>query len=491
MVEVRNEVRRGYYRDSVALMRTARAIEALPGVVDAGLMIGTPANKQILREAGLLVEEGEQAGPGDLIMAVRVRDASLVEAAIGEARRLLDQPRPAVAGGGSWHPHTLRGALQQMPEANLALISVPGAFAAAEARKALRRGLNAMIFSDNVSLADEMALKREARGLGLMVMGPDCGTAIIGGVPLGFANAVTRGDVGIIGASGTGIQEVTCLISNGGRGISHAIGTGGRDLTAEVGGITTLSAIDLLERDRNTRHIVLISKPPAPEVARVVLERASASPKRFTVCLLGDTGGFKSANISFVGTLTEVAESVLGHKLAPHQGPLPKPTGDGRLARGLFCGGTLCAEAQLILRRAGQAVASNAPVPGAERLGGTRPAHTLIDLGDDAFTHGRPHPMIEPALRDAPLADALGDPTVGVVLVDVILGWGIHADPAGELARTLARRPGRGPIIVASVTGTDADPQVRFDQVRKLTDAGVAVAPSNAAAAALALSCVR
>jgi FdrA protein len=489
---IRNEVRKGFYLDSVALMRNAQAIAALPGVEEAGLMIGTPANKEILREAGVLDDVGGQAGPGDLIIALRASSAQAAEAAMIEARRLLDRPRGALSVGAVWQPHTLRGALRQMPGANLALISVPGDFAAAEARKALRRGLNVMIFSDNVPLRDEVALKREARDLGLLVMGPDCGTAIIAGVPLAFTNAVPRGDIGILGASGTGIQEVACRIANAGRGISHAIGTGGRDLSREVGGITTLMTIDLFDRDQATRHVVLVSKPPAPEVASVVLTRAGKSPKPITLCLIGGTSeGPLPPNVRLAGTLAEAAESVLGRKLAPYQGALPKPEGRGRLIRGLYSGGTLCAEAQLILQRAGQIVASNVPIPGAARLGAKSDAHALIDLGDDEFTHGRPHPMIEPATRDAPLAQALADKTIGVVLLDVILGWGSHLDPAGEVARAIASRPAGGPAIVASVTGTEADPQVRSIQVDKLIDAGIVVAPSNAAATTIALQCVR
>src|SRR6516164_545955 len=267
---IRTEIRKGFYLDSVALMRAARSIAELPGIEDAGMMIGTPANMEILREAGLLDEAGAQAGPGDLVIALRARTPAAAAAAMTQARRLLEQPRRGEDGGTSWQPRTLRAAVRQMPDANLALISVPGNFAAAEARKALRRGLNVMIFSDNVPLAQEVALKCEARDRGLLVMGPDCGTAIVGGVPLAFANSVPRGDVGIIGASGTGIQEVSCLVANGGRGISHAIGTGGRDLSAEIGGISTLTAIDLLDNDAATQQVVLISKPPAPEVTKQV-----------------------------------------------------------------------------------------------------------------------------------------------------------------------------------------------------------------------------
>jgi FdrA protein len=489
---IRNEIRKGLYLDSVALMRAARAIAALPGVEEAGMMIGTPANKEILREAGVLDEAGAQAGPGDLVIAVRVRDADAAAAAMTEARRLLDQPRRSEAGDASWQPRTLRGAVEQMPDANLALISVPGDFAVAEARKGLRRGLNVMIFSDNVPLGQEIALKREARDLGLLVMGPDCGTAIIGGVPLAFANSVPRGDVGIVGASGTGIQEVSCLIANGGRGISHAIGTGGRDLTQEVGGITTFAAIDLLDKDPATRHIVLISKPPAREVAKQVLARVGKSAKPFTLCLIGSRpDAALPANVRFAGTLAEAAEAVLGRKLAAYQGALPKPASAAKLIRGLFCGGTLCSEAQMILQRSGLDVVSNVPVPGAERLGAKRNAHMMIDLGDDEFTRGRPHPMIEPATRDAPLAEALADETVGVVVLDVVLGWGSHPDPAGQLVRALGNWAGTGPMIVASVVGTEADPQVRSSQVRKLADAGIILAASNASATEIALQCVR
>jgi FdrA protein len=488
---IRNEVRNGFYLDSVALMRISRAIAALPGIEEAGLMIGTPANKEILREAGLLADAGMQAGPGDLVICLRAIDAAAADAAIAEARRLLDQPRRSAAGGAAWRPRTLRGAVQQMPDANLALISVPGDFAAAEARKALRRGLNVMIFSDNVPLEQEIALKREARDLGLIVMGPDCGTAIIAGVPLAFANVVPQGDIGIIGASGTGIQEVSCLIANAGAGISHALGTGGRDLSAEVGGIATLTAVDLLDRDAATRHVVVISKPPAPQIAKLVFDRVGRSPKPFTVCLIGSAAsGSMPANAKLAGTLTEAVESVLGRKLEAYPGPLPQ-RGAGRLIRGLFCGGTLCAEAQVVLQRSGHTVVSNAPIPGVAALGAMRDAHAMIDLGDDHFTRGRPHPMIEPATRDAPLAEALADKAVGAVLVDVILGWGAHTDPAGELVRALGARPPNGPAIVTSVTGTEADPQVRSAQVRKLAEAGVVVAPSNAAAAGLALQCVR
>jgi FdrA protein len=490
-----NEVRRGCYLDSVVLMRIARALSALPGVCEAGVMIGTAANKEILDEAGVLGDVGAGAEPADLIIAVAAVSEEATAAAMAEARRLLDAPMRHTGPASAWRPRTLRAAVRQLADANLAIVSVPGAFAAAEARQALRQNLNVLIFSDNVAIAEEAALKTEARERGLLVMGPDCGTAIIAGAAIGFANAVPQGDVAIIGASGTGIQELACLLANAGRGISHAIGTGGRDLTGEVGGITTLAALDLLEQHAATRHIVLVSKSAAHEVVATVHARAARSAKSVTSCIVGAPSGQGLApNIRSCATLQEAAEHVLGHGIAPYRGHLPAPDPRRRLIRGLFCGGTLCSEAQAILLRADHAVASNAPVPGARRLVKSDDISSLIDLGDDAFTHGRPHPMLDPQLRAPPLARALNEATVGVVLLDVVLGWGSHADPAGEVIRALAAGPPRGvggPVVIASVTGTEADPQVRSRQVAKLTDRGIIVAPSNAAAAALALQCVR
>jgi FdrA protein len=354
-----------------------------------------------------------------------------------------------------------------------------------------------MIFSDNVPIADEVALKDEAAARGRLVMGPDCGTAIIGGVPLGFANAVPRGDVGLIGASGTGIQEVSCLLAHAGRGISHAIGTGGRDLKAEVGGRTMLAAIDLLDTDAATRHIVLISKPPAPDVLARILARVGRSPKRFTICMIGSSDMAMPDNARTARTHLAAVEDVIGRSFdavadrTGLRGPAGRP-----LIRGLFAGGTLCAEAQVVLTAARglggvpmSEVVSNVPIPGSGRLTGRMidaTAHCLIDLGDDIFTRGRPHPMIEPAVRDEPLSEALADPRCGAILLDCVLGTGGHDDPGGHLAARLRNRAAGGPVVVASVTGTDRDAQVRSRQVAALERAGVVVAGSNAAAAEVA-----
>jgi FdrA protein len=486
MSVIANEVRRAAYFDSIVLMRISRQVAAMAGVEEAGLMLGTPANKDILREAGVLGPDGEAAEPGDLILALRAADPAAAAAAMAQAKRLLDAPREQAAPSGLVAVRTIRSAVRELPDANLALISVPGHFAVAEARKALALGLHVMLFSDNVALADEVAIKREARERGLMVMGPDCGTAIIGGAPLCFANEVPRGEIGIVGASGTGIQEVSCLIARAGGGISHAIGTGGRDLKAEVGAITTLMAIDALDADPATRHIVLISKPPEAAVARVVLDRVARSTKPFTICFLGASGLALPANAHAVATLHAAADASMGRVASHASAPHVRANG---VVRGLFAGGTLCSEAQIVFAQAGLPVASNVPVPGAAMLGRADGVHTMIDLGDDEFTRGRPHPMIEPAVRERPLAAALADPAVGAVLLDVVLGHGAHPDPAGHLAGILGKRNG-GPLVIASVTGTDADPQPRADQVDKLVAAGVIVAGSNAEAAELAAAAI-
>ena len=488
-----NRVRAGFYLDSVALMRASRTVEERAGVEAAALMIGTEANRALLDDAALLAEAGRGAGANDLIVAVRAADAAAAEGAIEAALELLDRPAPATAGASEWVPRSLDTALRALPGANLAIVSVPGAFAAREARRALARGLNVMVFSDNVSVADERALKEEARARGLLMMGPDCGSAIIAGAPLGFANAVNRGEIGIVAASGTGLQEVSCLIARAGGGISHAIGVGGRDLSDAVGGITTLAAIDALDADAATQRIVLISKPPGAAVTARVFERIAASAKPFTVCFFGLDAPVVPANAAFTPTLRAAAEHALGGAtLGADFDPPPAGRDPGRhRIVGLYAGGTLCAEAETILIAAGEAVRSNVPIPGALPLspGDADGGHVLIDLGADEYTLGRPHPMIEPAVRREALARALADDSAAVILLDVVIGHGAHHDPAGAIAGVLAGVT-RRPAVVASVCGTDGDPQVYGDQVEILRRAGAIVAPSNAHAAEAALAVI-
>lgn len=490
---VLNEVRKGFYLDSVALMRMSRTIAATEGIEEAAMMMGTPSNREIMASAGLLVDAGESAGGGDLIIGVRAASRELAEAVLAEAKEQLDQPVARGVHGKEWRPRTLRAALKVAPESNLALISVPGEFAIAEARKAIRRGLHAMIFSDNVGLVEEAELKREAKELGRLVMGPDCGTAIINGTPLAFANVVPRGDIGLVGASGTGTQEVSCLIAQYGGGISHAIGVGGRDLKSEVGGISTLMAIDALAADSSTKRIVMISKPPPANVAAVVLDRLAACGKPATVCFIGAEAMKMPANATQVFTLKDAANCAMGletGELCKAETAIEIPDGRNRV-QGLFSGGTLCAEAQVLFLGEKQTVQSNAPIPGVDSITNNR-GHLILDLGDDEYTKGKPHPMIDPSVRDDMLGAALADKQTGAILIDVVIGFGAHEDPAGHLIEFCASRCSAGsPVIIASVTGTDADPQVRSVQMAKLRSAGIHVAPTNADAAAWALGAVR
>lgn len=494
---VLNEVRKGFYLDSVALMRLSREIGSAPGVIEAALMMGTPSNQAIMKNAGLL--DGNVAAQGnDLILAVRAESELAARTALGDALKALDKPKKQGAAAEAWQPRSIAAAVKVAPDSNLALISVPGEFAAAEARKALNRGLHVLMFSDNVSIADELSLKQHARELGLLMMGPDCGTAVIGGAPLAFANKLNRGKIGIIGASGTGTQEVSCLISEAGEGISHAIGVGGRDLKKDIGGITTLMAMDALDADPDTSHVVLISKPPHPDVAKAVITRIAKSPKTYTVCFIGAASADLPANARFAPTLKEAAEKALGSKsigsgfnAASAAARLPRGNGGARI-EGLFAGGTLCAEAQVILGAGGRKVASNAAIPGVPALDDkvSVGCDRIIDLGADEYTQGRPHPMIDPSVRDDALRAALVNPEIAVVLLDLVIGYGAHADPAAHLAQIVAGRAANAPLLIASVTGTEQDRQVRSTQIRKLESAGIIVAPSNAQACELALAAV-
>jgi len=390
---------------------------------------------------------------------------------------------------------SLQMALARSPAANLALISVPGDYAAAEAMKALRLGLHVMLFSDNVALADEVALKRYAAGRGLLVMGPDCGTAIVDGVPLGFANAVRRGAVGVVGASGTGTQQVTSLVHRRGGGISHAIGTGGHDLGKDVGGITMLHGLGLLARDPDTRVIVLISKPPSPAIAREVIAAARKAAKPVVVNFIGSAEDPSGGNLHVSRTLDDAASAAValakGRKpprasTSPLKPPKLKFKRGQRYIRGLFSGGTFCYEASALLGD----VWSNAPVDPKRAIEDPWKSreHTLVDLGDDVFTRGRPHPMIDLRLRNERMLEEAADPQVAVILLDVVLGYGSHPDPAAEIVPVLTRirKKTRSPVIVASVCGTDEDPQGLARQEAALRDAGVLLTESNASAARLA-----
>ena len=483
----RNLVKPNAYFDSVALMRIAATLNARAEVAAASLMMGTPANQELLEDAGLLAAEGKAAGPNDLIIAINA-DEGLLDALLTEAEAGLDAGAPA-AGGGEGEKVRPR-TLEQVEGANLALVSTPGTYAAGEALKALKLGLHVFLFSDNVPPEEELLLKQEAGRRGLLVMGPDCGTAIINGVPLGFANAVRRGDIGLVGASGTGSQQIACLVDRAGAGISQLFGVGGHDLSEAIGARSMLVALDALAADPATRVIVLVSKPPAPSVAAAVLERAARAGKPVVVNFLGARVEARG-NIHPAATLEEaamLAASLSLNRTVTLAQDQPTAAGlAGRLApgrsaiRALFSGGTFAYEAKLLLGE----VATSAGRWSPGQPIAFPPGNLVLDLGDDEYTVGRPHPMIDPSLRVEFLRAAAAAPDTAVILLDVVLGTGSATDPAGALVPAIREAAG-GPLVIAFVCGTAADAQGLDHQEALLREAGVVLAPSSTAAIRLA-----
>jgi len=500
-VPIAATTKRNFYKDSVALMRIAQAIGARDGVSRVSLLMGTPANKDILSQGGLLAPELAPAAPADLMILVDGDEDALAPALAAIEGELAGRETAAAGERTEIAARSIAMGLERLERATLAQVSVPGPYAAAEALKALKRGLHVFLFSDNVPLAEEQVLKRLAAKKGLLVMGPDCGTAIIGGVPLGFANAVRRGGIGIVGASGTGMQEVSCRIHALGEGVSHALGTGSRDVSEEIGGTTLLAGLDLLARDPDTRAIVIVSKPPSPAVADRALAAARACGKPVVVLFLGAQvpGG---GNVHPVATLEDAAsvavavargDRAVARAGAPEALPVRLAAGQ-RFLRGLFSGGTYCTEAQYVWKGAGIATWSNAPADKKYALPHGAPSrdHTAIDLGADEFTVGRPHPMIDFTARTERLLAEARDPSVAAIVLDVVLGYGANADPAGELApavraaRALAAREGRELVVLGFVCGTEDDPQGLASQAETLRAAGMVLAPGSTAAARLA-----
>jgi succinyl-CoA synthetase alpha subunit len=509
------------YHDSVSLMLVARELSKFEGVQDAAVVMATEANKSILADAGLLTDEAKTTTPNDLLIAVSAENEAQADAALRIAESLLKK-KTVTAESGVFRPKTLRSALASHPEANVAVISVAGRYAADEAWEALQRGLHVLLFSDNVSLEDEIALKTYARDHGLLLMGPGAGTTILNGVALGFANQLPRGPVGIVSAAGTGLQEVSTLIARRGVGISQGIGTGGRDLRKEVGGIMMLEGLKALQQDPETGVLVLISKPPAEEVVQVILKQVSTSQKPTVICFLGGEISTLAGIPHVIPTRTLYTCALQAVRTVQLRGRMPtasspsvadmqeflsaesaalaeqawalklKLNPDQRYLRGLFSGGTLCYEAQVIWKgMLPGPVYSNAPLPGGPALPDATKSiqHSAVDLGEEEFTVGRPHPMIDNDLRIRRLLQEARDPEVVVLLLDVVIGYGAHPDPASELApaiRQARQLASRELLVVASVTGTEGDPQRLSAQTGALQAAGAIVCDSNAAAARLA-----
>lgn len=494
-------IKKNLYQDSVSLMLLTNHLSAMDNVERISVMMGTPSNKDIMKGSGLYTDELEEASPNDLVVVAETED---MDSVVEELEDFLDNQSADSEATAYSTVRTWEMAENKLPNADLAVISIAGEHAAAEANKALDRDLNVFLFSDNVSVEDELQLKQRASSKGLIVMGPDCGTGILNEVPIAFANVVEKGNIGIVGASGTGIQEVSTIIGNHGGGVSQAIGTGGRDLSSEIGAITTIQGLKVLDADPDTDVITYISKPPAPEVRDKVINVFKTLSKPVVAVFIGDKPQDAHDNIHYAWTLEDTALQALQlaeeNKFSTDKIILEneaiqkvKENGEQRYIKGYYCGGTLALEAAMILETAFQ-LDPDAAHPEGMML--QHEEHEIIDLGDDAYTQGRAHPMIDPSFRVEKVKEAAKDAKTAIILLDNVIGYGAHEDMAGvfapviEKAKQEAAAEGRAFIAIASVTGTAQDPQVYQDQVDKLEAAGIIVTESNAQATKLSADIV-
>ena len=500
------QVHPGSYVDSLLLMAATVTMDGLAGVGWAAAVMASPRGLEDLAAAGFGGPELAALGGNDLVLAVKGDDDDAVQQALDAGWAAVSTERTAPsAGGGLAPPTSIAQAVRRTEGANVAIISVPGAYAALEAHHALTAGLHVLLFSDGVPLEEEVELKTRAATLGLLVMGPGAGTAVLGGTGLGFANVLgaraATGAVGVVAAAGTGAQEVSALLDRWGVPVSQVIGVGGRDLSEQVAGRMAQLAARALDADPQTEVVLLVSKPPAASAAALVL--AECRTTRAVAVFLGlddleppegvhlsptlEQGTLAAARLVGV-TVPSLVEGFVARVAAAAATLGP----DRRTVRGLFSGGTLCYEAQYVLEGLLGPVHSNEPLRKEHGLPAPAGAHVLLDLGAEEHTRGRPHPMIDLSSRLAALEALIGDPEVAVVLLDVVLGHGSHEDPAGGLAPVCRRLTADGgPVVVAHVLGTEGDPQAYSRQRATLEQAGCVVAESNARAAYAAAALVR
>jgi len=506
-------IRRNQYYDSVFLMGISKRISDIPGVQQNAVLMGSDTNKGLLSSIGIRDEQIDAAQPNDLIVGIVADTEQIVNGVLEKLDEYLIGGVPVSATS---NPHSLEDGLTQKPNANLAVISVPGEYAAREAHKALEAGLNVFLFSDNVSIEDEVDLKQFAGDKKLLVMGPDCGTSLIGGVGIGFANVVRRGPIGTIGAAGTGLQEFASQVHNAGSGISHAIGTGGHDLSDQIGGLTTFAALSALEADPQTQVIVVISKPPGQRALARLTERFKTCPKPVIGCFLGTQMKSNQDDGSpyYVRTIDEAVRLAINSvdtKQPCTEAEFTKEervwaakektswNSEQKYLRGIFAGGTFCYQSQQILREAGITVHSNAPLESKHKLQDSDCSleHTIVDMGADEYTVGRPHPMIDGTLRKQRILAESRDQHIAILLLDFILGYNASMDPVGELldyileAKRGVESRGGKLTVVASVCGTDGDPQILELQIKLLRDAGIFVFQSNAQATSFCCALLR
>jgi succinyl-CoA synthetase alpha subunit len=510
---IKTEVRKDVYFDSVTLMIASSKMREVPGVRDAAVMMGTDRNKDLMNASHLIDADTPVFTANDTVLGILADDDAAIEAAM---KALNDYfTKKISARSGNARAKSLNGAKRMQPGLNFTVISLPGRYAKAEAEKALDMGLHVLLFSDNVTLEDEISLKEKALERGLLMMGPDCGTAIVNGSALGFANAVRGGNIGLAAAAGTGLQEVAVLIDRLGGGVSQALGTGGRDLKEPVGGMMMSLCLDALENDQETEVIVIISKPPHPSVMGRIADKIKAFSKPVVACLLGgDPKTLEGTGAIYAEDLESAARvavklsrgavrkdhEITAEELSAIAGREASLFSQEQLyLRGLYSGGTLCYEAMLAMERAGIPVYSNIAVNKDFALPDVEASkeNTLLDMGDDYFTNGLPHPMIDPRLRVERIEREAGDPAAAVLLLDCVGGYGSHENPAGALAPAIkaamgnADAQGRHLSVIASVCGTEQDPQRRGEQEEILRSAGAIVMPCNAQASRLAVEIMR
>lgn len=502
-----NEVRPNAYYDSVTLMLFSSNLSNMDGVKEAAVMMGTEHNKSLMINSGVLSpEDAARVSANDLVIGIIADGQETVDAALAVLAEQFENKELSAAGEEQLRAKTMDSAVKKLGEPNFAIVSLPGKYAGVEAMKAMENGMHVLLFSDNVSLEKEIELKDYALEHDLLMMGPDCGTAIINGVALGFANVVRQGSIGVVAAAGTGLQEVTVVIDRLGGGISQALGTGGRDVKEAVGGKMMLQALEALKNDPGTRVIGIISKPPAESVLREIIESLKDTDKPVVACFMGaDKSCFDGTGIIPAGNLEEAAAYMVdlekGKEIgADETGKSGKDMDElvsktvaalkpgQKYIRGLYSGGTLCYEAMILLKDAVGEVNSNIALDEEYMLKNVEESvgNTLLDMGDDYFTDGMPHPMIDVRLRVERIKKEALDPETAVMLFDCVLGYGCHEDPAGALANAVTEARilagDRNIVFVASVCGTDNDIQKRSEQEDKLRSAGVIVMPSNAQA---------
>jgi hypothetical protein len=265
-----------------------------------------------------------------------------------------------------------------------------------------------------------------------------------------------------------------------------------------------LKGLKDLSADPDTKVIVLISKPPAQAIADEILAQARAAGKPVVVIFLGaDPETLTAGNVFGARTLEDAARAAVAlaqgrRPPAPDEAAalpsgLPALASGQKYVRGLFSGGTFCFQATMLLQE-------NMPVHSNTKVGNSLPladmwkseGHTVVDLGDDVFTRGRPHPMIDYRLRTERIVHEAQDGEMAVLLLDVVLGYGSNADPAAELAPALnaarkrAEHAGRPFLCVGHICGTSGDPQGLERQAASLRAAGMLLTDSNAQAVRLA-----